>query len=65
MAFGATELVPTCVQGSLETARLLLEAGARRNAESDMGQTALMLAALNGHLQIARLLLEAGAEKDL
>ena len=46
----ATELVASCAQGDLETARLLVEAGANKNAEDHEGKPALMLAAENGHV---------------
>ena len=51
-------------QGHLEVVRLLLEAGADKNAAKQYGTTALMLAAHNGHLEVVRVLLEAGADKN-
>ena len=53
----ATELVASCAQGDLEAARMLVEAGADKNAEDHEGKPALMLAAENGHMEIVRLLL--------
>ena len=50
--------------GHLEVVRLLLEAGADKNADRPDGVTALMLAAYNEHLEVVRLLLDAGADKS-
>ncbi|CAK9040607.1 unnamed protein product [Durusdinium trenchii] len=50
-------------QGYLEVVRLLLEAGADKNAANQDGATALIKAAANGHLEVVRVLLEAGADK--
>ena len=51
-------------RGHLEVVRLLLEAGADKDAATQPGATALMFVAKNGHLEVVRLLLEAGADKD-
>ena len=52
-------------EGHLEIVRLLLEAGADKDAATTTdGATALLLAAFQGHLEVVRLLLEAGADKD-
>ena len=61
----ANELLRTCAQGDLKMARLILEAGAAKNAQNPAGNTALMLTASNGHVEFARLLLKAGAHKNL
>ncbi|CAE7566545.1 mask, partial [Symbiodinium pilosum] len=61
----ANELCESCLKGDLNIVRLLLEAGANKNATDPENRTALMLAAETGHLEITRLLLEAGADKDL
>ena len=50
--------------GHLAIVRLLLEAGADKDAGKQNGITALQLASLYGHLGVVRLLLEAGADKD-
>ena len=50
--------------GHLEVVRLLLEAGADKDAPDANGWTALHIAAENGHLEVVGLLLEAGADKD-
>ena len=50
--------------GHLELVRLLLEAGADKDATNGFGGTALCMAAREGHLEVARSLLEAGADKD-
>ena len=60
----AEELAKACAQGDVQIVRLLLEAGADKNAEDPSGNTALMLAAENSHVEIGRLLLEAGADKE-
>ena len=51
-------------EGHLEVVRLLLEAGADKDAADTDSWTALSTAADNGHLEVVRLLLEAGADKD-
>ena len=52
-------------EGHLEVVRLLLEAGADKEAATiDGATTALIVAAGSGHLEVVRLLLEAGADKD-
>ncbi|CAK9033398.1 unnamed protein product [Durusdinium trenchii] len=52
-------------EGHLEAVRLLLEAGADKDAARIDGVTAVFVAAQNGHLEVVRLLLEAGANKDV
>ena len=58
------ELIGACVQGDLEIARRLLEAGANKSAKDHEDNTALNLVAENAHVE-AQLLLDAGADKDL
>ena len=50
--------------GHLVIVRLLLEAGADKDAAAQNGITALHVAALHGYVDIVRLLLEAGTDKD-
>ena len=50
--------------GHYNVVKLLLEAGANKNAAVRGGSTALHLAALMGHPEVVELLLEAGAHKD-
>ena len=59
------EFFKACKEGNLETTRLLLEAGANKDARTVNGYTALMLAVEIGRVEITRMLLEAGADKDL
>ena len=59
-----TALMFASVEGHLEVARLLCEAGADKDKASEDGDTALMFASFKGHLEVARLLCEAGADKD-
>ena len=47
-----------------EVARLLLEAGADKDAAKTDGETELIVAAQEGYLDIVRLMLDAGADKD-
>ena len=48
----------------MEVVRLLLEAGADKDAATTHGVTALLYATHNGHLEVVRLLLEAGADTE-
>ena len=50
--------------GYLEVVRLLLEAGADKNAARSDGVTALWAAGRHGHLEVVRLLLEADSDKN-
>ena len=64
---GNTGIAPIYVAaqyGHLRLARLLLEAGADKDAARSNGTTPLLIAAGNGHLEVVRLLLGAGADKD-
>ena len=49
----------------LDSARLLLRAGAKANATDDEGTTPLFLACLNGSLSMVELLLESGANVNV
>ena len=51
-------------KGHLAVVRVLVEAGADKNAAKQNGATALMIAAFKGHLDVARVLVEAGADKN-
>ena len=61
-----TTVLSTAAQsGHLEVARLLLDAGADKDAANNRtGQTALMVATDWDRLEVVRLLLDAGADKD-
>ncbi len=68
---GAIPICRAALSNSLETAEILLDAGANPNAAfnepnfvEDGQRTALMLASSRGHLEMARLLVERGAQVD-
>ena len=61
---GSTPLLFAARVGDVESARLLLEAGADANDALPDGISALMLAAHSGHGQVAALLLENGADPE-
>ena len=50
--------------GHLETAQLLLNSGADKEAGDIHGRTSLHYASEDGHLEVVRLLLEAGADRN-
>ena len=52
-------------QGSLESVRVLIEAGADLNATDPDGISALLSAIINGHYDVAGALLEKGADPNL
>ena len=54
-----------CDAGHLDIARLLLEAGAKKDVGGNSGRTALTRASSGGHVDIVRLPLEAGANKEV
>jgi ankyrin repeat protein len=62
---------PTPLQGASEfgvqseAAQLLLDRGAKIDAQNESGHTALMLAARSGNLEVVGLLLERGADTSL
>ena len=62
---GATALHWAIHRDDLETARLLVRAGARADAANDYGMTPLLLACTNGSAAAVDLLLEAGANPNL
>ena len=61
---GITALLFAARSGDLDSARLLLEAGADVNDTGSDGNSALIVAALSGHGAVTRLLLDAGADPD-
>lgn len=62
---GATALHWAVHWDDVETAALLLRAGADPNAVNDLGVTPLWLACSNGNVSVATALLEAGADPNL
>ena len=63
-ANGHTALMRASLDGHLEVAQLLCEAGADKDKADQDGDTALMLASDNGHLEVARLLCESNSERE-
>ena len=61
---GATALHWAAYWDHVETARLLIEVGARVNPENDLGVTPLWLASQNGSVAMVETLLEAGADPN-
>ena len=61
---GYTPLLFAARQGHLESARLLVAAGADVNAAAPMGTSTLVVAALSGHGALAAFLLEKGADPN-
>ena len=59
--YGRTPLMIAALEGHLEVARLLMEAGADSNLADAEGSTALSLARSYGNLDVAALLAESGA----
>ena len=59
-----TALMETALNGCLQIAILLIEAGADVNIFDMSGHTALMLAVRKGHLKIGEILIKAGADVD-
>jgi uncharacterized protein len=62
---GITALTLAAREGSLESARILLAAGADVNAPMANATTPLLLAIINGHYELANFLLERGANPNL
>lgn len=62
---GFTPLLFAARTGDLDTARFLLDAGARANESAPEGSTVLMVAAHSGHGAVAALLLERGADPNV
>ena len=59
---GMTPLMYAARDGSLDAARVLVEAGAALNATDPNGMTPLMLAITNGKIPVAQLLVDKGAD---
>jgi ankyrin repeat protein len=62
---GLTALILAARQGDLETARILVDAGANINQTSHYGWTALLTATQNRHYRLAAYLLDHGADPNL
>jgi uncharacterized protein len=62
---GLTPLLFAARDGNLETVKVLLEAGADVNQQSEYGWTALLVATHNRFYQLAVFLLEKGAQPNL
>jgi ankyrin repeat protein len=60
-----TALMMAARQGSLESARVLVDKGADLNLTDPDGTTALVLAIINGHFDVAALIAERGASPEL
>lgn len=63
-AGGFTPLLFAARHGDIDSARLLLDAGADVNDTAADGNSALVLAAMSGHPRLAEILLERGADPD-
>lgn len=61
---GYTPLLFAARVGGLESARMLLDAGANANDAASDGLSALGLATIRGHVDVAMLLLERGADPN-
>jgi ankyrin repeat protein len=59
-----TPLVFAARSGALETARVLIDAGADVNATVEDGTSVLVIATMNAHWDVAALLVEAGADPN-
>ena len=62
---GLTPLLFAARQGSIESARVLVEAGADVNLTDPEGTSAVVSAIINGHYDVAGLLLEKGTDPNL
>lgn len=61
---GNTPLHQACLNGHVCTAKLLLDKGAKINANNKKGETPLMCACRNRHVEIATILLSQYYDKD-
>ena len=64
-ADGTTALHWASYRDNLESADLLIRAGAKVNAANDLGATPLWTASMNGNAAMVRTLLQAGADPNL
>jgi uncharacterized protein len=62
---GLTPLVFAAREGDLESARLLIKAGANVNQQTEYGWTPLLTAVNNRNYQVGQLLIEQGADVNL
>ena len=62
---GLTPLIFAAREGDIESAKALLDAGARVNQQSEYGWTPLLTAVNNRNYQLAKLLIERGADVNL
>lgn len=62
---GLTPLIFAARQGDLESVKLLIEAGADVNQQSEFGWTALLTATQNRYYELGAYLLEQGADPNL
>jgi uncharacterized protein len=62
--FEDTPLHTVCSWGDLESAKVLLEAGADINAKGDRGATPIFNAVISGDLELTKFLLGRGALKN-
>jgi hypothetical protein len=60
-----TPLMYAARQGSLEAARVLVDAGADKNARDPDLSTPAIIATINGHYDVAAMLVERGADPNL
>jgi len=60
-----TPLHTVCSWGEVESARILIEAGADVNAKGDIGGTPLFNAVIGGNPRVVELLISSGADKTL
>jgi ankyrin repeat protein len=62
---GLTPLIFAAREGDIESAKALLDAGAKINAQSEYGWTALLTAVNNRNYKLAAMLLDRGADPNI
>ena len=62
---GWTPLMYAARQGSMDSAKALLEAGANPNLTDPDGTTALVIAIINAHFDLAAIMVEKGADPNI
>jgi ankyrin repeat protein len=62
---GLTPLLFAAREGCLDCARMLIDAGADKNATDPDGMSALVLAIINGHYDVGGVLIEKGTDPNL